>query len=365
MTLSIETVSTSNEFNLLENEWEELLTHSPQSSFFLSFHWLNSWWKFYATETDTLNIIILRSNDKIDAILPIYFTDKTIHYIGTNDVEHDEVCTEYIDIICRKGVEKEVLLILKGELTTLIRSNKVLILTNFLEHSLLYKLINNSLTNHWSIQQKVGVRYFCKLPHSIDKYHNSLSKSFTKKMKRVQRKFVEKLEGNIDKTTKYEDVDNNFSILEHLHSSHWQSKNKDGAFTSTRFKNFHSSLCKHLYKKDKLTLWILNSKNTPLAAIYCIDYLGTRYFYQAGINTEFKPNISPGNILHIYAIEDAIDNRKILQYDFMKGEISNSYKQMFTNQSSNMYNAHIFKKKINNISKLLFWQLKNIRDFIR
>ncbi|NQZ22421.1 MAG: GNAT family N-acetyltransferase [Colwellia sp.] len=365
MTLVTEIISTSDEFNLLENEWEDLLVHSCQPSFFLSFHWLNTWWKFYASETDTLNIIILRNDDQIVAILPIYFNDKKIHYIGTNDVEHDEVCTEYIDIICRKGIETEVLLILEDELATLITSNKELILTNYLEHSLIYKLINNNLTRHWNIQQKSGVRYFCKLPHSIDNYHNSLSKSFTKKMKRVTKKFVEKLEGDIDKTTKTQDIEKNFSILDHLHSAHWQSKNKDGAFTSARFKNFHISLCKHLHKKDKLTLWILNSTNTPLAVIYCIDYLDTRYFYQAGINTEFKPNISPGNILHLYAIEDAIKNKKILQYDFMKGESSNSYKQMFTNQSSNMYNAHIFKKKIHNISKLFFWQLKNIRDFIK
>jgi len=365
MTLAIEIISTSDEFNLLENEWEDLLAHSSLPSFFLSFHWLNTWWKFYASNEDTLNIILLRSNEQLVAILPIYCNDNTIRYIGTNNIEHDEVSTEYIDIICRKGIEEKVLITMQIELDYLITSNKVLVFTNYLEHSLLFKLINSQLTNQWNVQQKTGVRYFCKLPKSIDNYHNSLSLSFSKKMKRLTKKFVDKLDGYIDKTNETQDIEKSFSILEHLHSSHWQSKNKEGAFTSPRFINFHLSLCKHLHKNNELTLWVLSCTKKPIAAIYCIDYLDTRYFYQAGINTKFRPNISPGNIMHLYAIEDAIENKKILQYDFMKGGISNSYKQIFTNKSSNMYNAYIFKKTIKNISKLFYWRLKNIRDFVK
>lgn len=364
MTITLETISNNCEFNNLKAEWEDLTDASDSATFFLGFHWFYIWWQHYSSAKDTLNIIIIRDNKKLIAILPLYISQNSLRFIGTNDNETDEVCTEYCDIICLKDFEDIVTPLLIIEMNKFLQRSVEIQFSNYLERSLLDKLVRKLQLHHWTIKQSIGVRYYASLPETFEHYLGSLTPSFTKKMKRLSRKCNNKLDSSIDKTTSKESIITNLEVLKDLHTTHWNLKNKTGAFTSERFFNFHYEFCLSMHNQEKLQLWILSVAEEPIAAIYCIDDKGTRFFYQSGINIEFKPNISPGNLIHLFAIEDAI-NSKIERYDFMNGGNTNSYKQTFTNQTSNMYNAKIFRKSTINLSKVLFWKIQQIKDYLR
>jgi len=361
--MKVTVISSKIEFKTLEYEWKGLLKHSTSSTFFLCFDWLNIWWQRYSSCSDILYIITIRNNNKLIAIAPFYLGDNILRFIGTNEEYLDEVCTEYSDIIYLKESEDTVINLIINELNKRLSLGNELKFSNYLEKSLLDKIIRKCQLSHWSSQNNAGTRYFCDLPEDFDTYLTSLKPSFSKKMKRLSRKCINQLDGHIDKTESQKNISTNFKVLETLHTSHWNSKEKNGAFTSSRFTDFHLDFCIKTHQEHKLQLWILSIKKEPISAIYCIDYEETRFFYQAGINTNLKPNISPGNLLHLFAIEDAI-KLGLKKYDFMKGDKTGSYKQIFTNNTSNMYNVHIIKKSLKNSPKKVIWWLKKIRDKI-
>jgi CelD/BcsL family acetyltransferase involved in cellulose biosynthesis len=364
MAITLETISSNCEFNKIKAEWQYLIEKSDSTTFFLSFHWLYIWWQHYSSAKDTLNVIILRDNNELAAIFPLYISQNVLRFIGTNNNDTDEVCTEYCDIICLKGFEDIAVPLLAKEMNNYLRHSFELQFSDYLENSILNKLVIKLQLQYWVIKQNVGVRYCASLPASFDSYLTSLSPSFTKKMRRLSKKCNNQLDSHIDKTVSKENIITNLKILKKLHTSHWNLKEKTGAFSSVRFFNFHYDLCISLHHEQKLQLWILSIAEEPISAIYCIDDKNTRYFYQTGINTKFKPNISPGNLLHLHVIEDAINNG-FQRYDFMKGDATNSYKQTFTNHTYNMYNAHIFKKSPRNTYKMVLWWLKHFRNTIR
>ena len=93
--------------------------------------------------------------------------------------------------------------------------------------------------------------------------------------------------------------------------------------------------------------------------IYNIKYGRTRFFYQIGIDLNYKENVSLGSQLHLAEIKSAIDNHDD-SYDFMKGAIVNSYKQDFANQTTEMVDIVLIKKSFAKIFHLIEWVSKSI-----
>jgi CelD/BcsL family acetyltransferase involved in cellulose biosynthesis len=360
MNTTIKIITKICEFNDLKTQWNDLLGYSKGTSFFLKFEWLNLWWHHYSSQDDILQIFTVTINNDLIAIAPFYKHKNILYALGTNNNYSDEVCTEYTDIICKTGFEKYILQCIEAQFTKYLHSNIEIKIVNYLEGSLLSNVLLKLKQKNFVNIEQTGSRYQCQLPYNIEKYRASLPSSFTKKMKRHSNKFINELGGTIEKVRVEGEVEKYLDTLKILHQNRWQLKNKAGAFTSERFMNFHISFCKHLIQNKNLQLWTLKVKEEVISAIYCIDFNDTRYFYQSGTNMLFKPNISPGNLLHLLVIEDSI-SLGLKHYDFMKGDTLSSYKQKFTNSKVNMYNAQIIRKSFKNSPKILYRQLNKLR----
>ena len=361
MPLASQIIRDPNSFSALESEWLRVEEESD-ISFFLSFRWLSLWWKHYSQTNDQLYIITIRSEEKqLLAIAPFYLQSQSIlRFIGTGEDEHEEVATEYLDIICLKAHKASVLPIIAEELDNNLDKKVKFVFNNYLSGSNLATLLKQIKGQYWINSTKCGLRYQVKLTTDQANKDQLFSENLYKQIIRQERKFFNKLKGKIVKATDLASFNTLFESLIALHQDRWQQRGKPGAFSSSKFQQFHTDFCHSLLVQKKLQLWALAINTDLVSVIYAIDYKQTRYFYQIGVDTSYKPNISPGNLLHWQMIKDA-ENHRFCFYDFMKGGLVNSYKSRFANETTYMFNTALVRKSWLNAASLIKWQLKKIR----
>jgi CelD/BcsL family acetyltransferase involved in cellulose biosynthesis len=102
--LGVSVLEDTQEFAVLEEEWEELYRHCATATPFQSWAWLYSWWQHYG-EGHELRIVAVRSGELLVGILPFMiqrqFGFKRLLFIGTG-------VTDYLDLLAREGWEREV-----------------------------------------------------------------------------------------------------------------------------------------------------------------------------------------------------------------------------------------------------------------
>ncbi|WP_185968016.1 GNAT family N-acetyltransferase [Thalassotalea sp. PS06] len=350
----------------------------PHLSFFLDFTWLNTWWHTYAGENDHLYIVLLFEGDSLRAIAPFYIKDHTLRLIGTGEAEQEEVASEYLDIICSPQHFDVVGTALADVIMDcLFRHHqtsapycqkpttqaKDIVLNNYLESSCLARFAKSMGRFFFHISRCVGTSYTCQLPASQDEFHQQLSPSFKKKLKRHQNQWRRANSGQWERYRYLSEFDQGFAHLSRLHQLRWQSQGKQGVFSEPRFVDFHQQFMRQALMNNWLELWVLFARGQAISAIYAITYNETCYFYQSGLDTDFKPNLSPGFLSHFLLIENCIE-RQIKYYDFMKGARENSYKQSFTNIKRDLFESRLVLKKASNLGFVMNNKLKQARDFL-
>src|SRR2546425_205209 len=97
-------------FRALRNEWDDLLEASSANSFFLTWEWLYPWWKHLSGDRK-LSILTARAGGELIAIAPLAWRRQRIariwpfpslEFLGT-----DRICSDYLDVIVRRGKEDE------------------------------------------------------------------------------------------------------------------------------------------------------------------------------------------------------------------------------------------------------------------
>ena len=265
-----------------------------------------------------------------------------------------------MDIIYDPKHKKHITLAISSIFRHSLQKNLEFDLHNYLSGSLISQVIETYQREYWCNTKLCGLRYIVTLPKQNSNYLESLSTSFVKKINRAKNKFYKKLEGELTKINDQNEINLALETLQELHNKRWNGKGVQGAFSSLRFLKFHQKFSARKANKSQLQLWIFKASNQPIAALYAFDMFSIRYFYQCGIDDSFKPNLSPGSLMHFIAIEDAINNN-LTNYDFMKGDINSSYKSNFAPKLVKMFHTKIIKKSFLNSFRMFVWKIKHFK----
>ena len=96
----------------LSTEWSELLNDSDADCLFLTGEWLETWWRHFARDKWTLNLVTIRRQSHLLGIMPLFtrprtfgglITCRSMEFLGTGLVGSD-----YLDAIIRRGEEEHV-----------------------------------------------------------------------------------------------------------------------------------------------------------------------------------------------------------------------------------------------------------------
>lgn len=128
--------------------------------------------------------------------------------------------------------------------------------------------------------------------------------------------------------------------LKEMHQLYWQAKGKPGAFIDDRFKRFHLKVSQRLNLTSNTVFFTLSKNKQVFAAFYGFKTKDTLFYYQSGIDYA-QPTLSPGVLMHYYAIILA-DKLGLHNYSFMKGE-EGGYKSMYTSNGVLLYSSLIMR----------------------
>jgi len=343
--------------------WEEMIANHYQANIFLTIEWLELWWKTYAQKSDVLKLIFIQKKGVIIAVAPFYQKGgKELRFIGTGELERAEVASEFLDILIDDKYKSIAIKLLssylEGELkrTLSFEFNNVLITSN------IYDVTKAMKKTSWQTNKTTGLRFIIDLPSTFQEYIQSIDKSMKSQLLRKKKKF-EKLGGEIKRISNEKELIESFENLKALHSQRWNKRGLEGAFSDKRFITFHIEFMRFMLKKDQLSLTSLMINKEVIAVIYNMKYRDTRFFYQMGANLNFRPNISAGSLLHLYEIQDSIDQGENY-YDFMKGARDNSYKTNFIKSSQEVLHISIYKKGFANLLQLVKYDVLSIKHKI-
>lgn len=289
----------------LERSWKDL---QNLSGLYLTFESVMS----YVNAVVGSNIIIYVLTDSRNhvSILPIRFERNPLkeiyflicHNFGFNlqpiggDTESDEM-KKFVKEVLRDMVKRK--FILHFEPITK-------------EFSDLLKNASDELELKISVTKGKENLYRLTLNQSWKDFLMSLDSKFRKNLRYYERKIQERFKIRFEKLTNLDDLE----IFFKLHSLAMRDRSDLSILEFKRFQDYYTKMISSFGKKGGLLNLVLDDK--IIASLVYIDFSGTRYFLNIGVNPEYK-TYSVGRVLIAHAIEDAINNN-MTYFDFGKGD---------------------------------------------
>jgi CelD/BcsL family acetyltransferase involved in cellulose biosynthesis len=335
--ISVEKVTTWRDFCQLESQWEGLLEMSASRNLMLTWDWISTWWEVFGQDRQ-LNVLLVRDGHELIGIAPLLkrkaahfgiLPYRRLEFLASGEDEADEICSEYLDFILRRGREREALGAILQELARDPDWDEI-ILADVPGQSpnlpILAELCPKFGAELEVICRQLGV--YLDLPGCMESFLGRLSSKLRYKVRR-DRLSAAKLGAALRVTDGPDGFEEAFDALIRLHQRRWTSRNRPGVFSSEKFTRFHRSIAPKLLGKGHVVLLWLVVSGEPVAALYCFVYAGKMHYYQGGF-VECNGIQSPGMLIHSFAIERAIQ-MGLREYDFMKGD-PNGYKSRWRGQ---------------------------------
>jgi hypothetical protein len=185
--------------------------------------------------------------------------------------------------------------------------------------------------------KSIGTHYQYRVERSnwtlqdLSKNTRSRYKRSNNQLKKINAQFNWINSNNYDKYT---------TLLIEYHQSLWESRGNTGAFSHLSFISFHNQYI----NPDSVKISAIIVDDIPIAVNYYFSDETTLYFYQSGWDSKNYANFSLGLSLHLWSIENCHHK----YYDFMMGDINNSYKSKYGTHQKEMTNI-VIKIKSRNI----------------
>lgn len=331
MNCSADIVTSTNTFNNMRDEWNELLWQSHQNSPFLTWEWLFTWWRCYGRTSNLFIIAVRNTAGRLLGIAPFRLTRKrffairhktVLEFIGTGG----DVTTEYLSVIIRRKYEK---IVTRTLLDTIFADDswEEAQLFHFFRESAALAYMKEYLAMHGVtyINDKYSICPFAVLPGTLDGYFSDKSVNFRKKMKEYARVAARDLNLHVQAYRSDEELSKGMSTLNKLHKARWGRKSR--AFKTKEYIHFHHLVSQLFLKQGCLRLFSIMDDVTPMASIYCFFYNGIYYYYQSGRDLNYS-RYRPGYLMLLTMIEEAIKEHAT-QFDFLTG--NEHYKSRFAN----------------------------------
>lgn len=332
-------------FQDIENDWRIFEKEGCVKFPYLTYDWMNIWWKHYRHRARRLILLAVYDQGDIIAIAPFWLRSvrlkkiiplyDIISFIGAREID-------YGDIISKDNnseILKAIILYLQKTYPSAIKYFCD-IRPERIED---YNKATASL-RHKAIESG-SVYPYISLPDNIEDYWSNLGIS-TRKGLKLKLNRVKKLPGF--RVQKNSDV----NMADYLFKLHYQRWGMDPEKEPIKIlEHYERELINVFCPRDIIKFITVYSEDKCLGTIMVYDYQGTRYYHKMGYDVNYK-KYSLGYILLYLAIEDAIKN-KISEFDLLRGD--EFYKSHFTDKRRTAYNITLS----NNIFGLkLFRMLK-------
>ncbi len=317
-------VTTTAEFDALEEQWNILLEKSP-ARVFQTFEWLRTWWEYKARANEQLHIIVFSDSGTTVGIAPLALQIfrvagirlySRLQFIGAG-------LTDYSDFIIAPGYEAAVYRTFARYLAERGEIWDVLDLEDVNEESLLTRRFPDYLRAAalpvYSYQGNVCPWF--ELPASPEGVLSHMGPSSVSNLKRKQKKLFTQFGGELkivsQETDGIAEAIDDFSIV---HGNRWKNLGFPSAFDDPKMREYHVSFAGKFARRGWLRLYLMYANGRPVAVHFGFNFRGRIYVYQGNA---FGPaevmRYSPGLVIRIRVITDGVKEGMRI-FDYLRGD---------------------------------------------
>ncbi|NOZ05245.1 MAG: GNAT family N-acetyltransferase [Chloroflexi bacterium] len=298
--------------------WELLHAQSPTATLFNHPRWTAVWWKHFGHEGDLRLITVEDDAGELVGLAPFYVDREEGRPPLLRLLGGTEVC-DYLDVLVSPGREAET-----GQaLFDCWASDEDLCPPVLDLHSIPEASPTGETFRLQAAQRGYAVEASTEdvcpvifLPDSWDGYLASLSKKQRHEVRRKRRK----AEAQADVSWHFvEQADELPEAIETFITLHQLSSKGKEDFMSPKMKDFFRDLATTSCEAGWLKLAILYLDGRPAASYFCFDYRNHFMVYNSGYDPSLAPELSPGIVLIVYCIEEAIRLGRS-HFDFLRGD---------------------------------------------
>lgn len=291
---------TNSQLDLVELVWRDLQNECSNTSMFQTYEWNSLWWTRYRKLGDRLLIGILKEDEKIHAIFPLFvrtrFTPLGPLRIG-QFLGIEEVGPSSMDILASKR-GTELLAHDFAKLTSQWQKHADLLdLAPVRSGSNLYKLLGAE-----AFQSDVEKAPVLLAPGSFDLWMAALGSSTRRDIRRKRSYLSSQANSKITHYDQVDDVARGLKNLAQLNIKRLTQLGKRGAFMLPRFEDFHQNFSKELALQNRAHLFELTVDDKVLSAAVVYATGKTWYAYQTGMDPDYL-HLAPGAVLDSHVLE--------------------------------------------------------------
>jgi len=319
-------------FDALGEEWDELLEQSDQHVFFLRFSWTRLWWRFLRPSDSELFIITCRDHQGLlVGLAPFYLRQRKtagishvreIWFLGTGIYAQT---SEYLDVIARRGYEREVADATAGYLASDSNWDR-LCLQEIPEASTMLPHLMSALEEDSEIET-VNRSYYVDATVDWEAFQKGLSKSTRKNVQSRNRRLFAEHDCKLKRVETLEELYPAMDDLVRLHQARWQAKGEPGSFALTNFEEFLREIARVTLLAGNLRLMTLEIDGSVAAARLGFQDNRIAHAFQGGFDPAYVHE-GIGGVMSGLLIKAAIEDSCVDAYDFMGG--IEPHKEMWT-----------------------------------
>ncbi|HVI09866.1 MAG TPA: GNAT family N-acetyltransferase [Candidatus Binatia bacterium] len=304
----------------LEQAWNPVLSRSAADTVFLTWQWLNAWWKNYGKDR-TLFVLAAWERNELVGVAPLYSEDASLY--GTTcrrlrligDGSHD---SDYLDCFAERGREAEVMNAFARSLEADRRSWDWIELNGPKDGSpCLAAALKFAGDRKWGTLSAPIRCATLPLPNSWENYLNSLQPRFRSKVRSSLTALDECVKSTPAQCDSEKQIDPWLSGLFDLHTRRWQSRGQSGVFVDPVKRSFYHDLSRSALQEGWLAFHCLSWGEHPLATQYGLVYRNRFHLLQEGYDPDFS-DLRPGVGLRAWLMRHWIE-RGLQEYDFLAG----------------------------------------------
>lgn len=338
---SLELIDDAGRFERLRGEWDELLADSDAGSPFLTWEWLFTWWTRLGGGR-SLFLVTVRSSGRLIALAPLTLRTlvpgrfrpfQVVEFLGSGAVGSD-----YLDLIVRRGHEERALTLLAEFLAR----EEIRVEMSHVRRgaSLAERAARLMGERGWEVRETpIAVAPYVPLSGlAWPAYLQGLGPAHRANFARRQRQIARGPEMTFVEAQSEAERREFLRILVELHIRRWDELGGSEAFYLPGLVDFHDEFSALALRRGWLRLLLMRLGTAPAAALYCLRYGGTFYFYQSGFEIAFR-RLSVGLVAMGLTIRRALEEGAA-EFDFLHG--SEDYKSLWAAKTHELARLEAF-----------------------
>ncbi|NVJ28245.1 MULTISPECIES: GNAT family N-acetyltransferase [Myxococcus] len=300
-------------------EWNSLMDSSHAGPF-NSWEWLYPWCRRIEPGRRPLVLTARDAAGTLVGLLPLGLetrrvTGMPVRRLGFLGETH--VGSDYLDVVARRGMEREVAGAFARMLVALREEWDVLDLTDLREDSVTVDVLREVFSGQ---DVRLSERYVC--PYDVldprEPFDAFLKRTGRRDNYLRRRKWLEKQEGyRIERTEAPGELAGPMTDFFRLHSARWAEDGGSQGIKGTGVESFHRDATQLLAERGRLRLYTMKVGGKAVASVYGIVHGDRFVYFQSGYDPEWR-NRSVGLVLVGETFKDAME-AGLTEYDFLRG----------------------------------------------